>query len=111
MTDSPLYAIAWRDAARRMIAFRSVQLVFFPIILAFAFLATKSASAADSAAKFVIPGWLALYGATGVWLNRFRCPRCGKLFYWRLERRGYLERAKKWRSCRHCGLEQGADSG
>ena len=39
-----------------------------------------------------------------VWVNRFRCPRCGKPYYWRL----HQTRLKNWRDCRHCGLAQGA---
>jgi hypothetical protein len=108
MTDATQNAVAWRDAAGRIVAFRSIQLAICPIILAFAFLSKKSASAANNAAKFAIPAWLALYVGAGVWLNRFRCPRCGKLFYWRLERQGYMDRARRWRSCRHCGLQQGS---
>lgn len=44
--------------------------------------------------------------AAGVWLNRFRCPRCGKLYYWRWELKGYTVREKRWSDCRYCGLHQ-----
>ena len=45
-------------------------------------------------------GWMVAFLVTGVRLNRWRCPRCGKLFC-----------ATKWynksffaRKCAHCGL-------
>jgi hypothetical protein len=107
MTDLGLYAAAWRDRRRRMIIFKCVQIAFFPAVLLAAILPRRYAS--SFLAVFVV--WFLLYLATGVWLNRFRCPRCGKLYYWRLERKGYMDRQRQWRDCRYCGLHQDAEPG
>jgi hypothetical protein len=42
-------------------------------------------------ALFAFLAWILGYVIAGIWLNRFRCPRCGKLYYWRLEWKGALE--------------------
>jgi Transposase zinc-ribbon domain len=104
MTDAGFYAASWRDRSRRMFVFKSAQIAFIPIIIGAAFLSARS-----SLVLLAIPLWLVVYLASAVWLNRFKCPRCGKLYYWRLERKGYLERQRKWRDCRHCGLHQDAE--
>jgi hypothetical protein len=105
MTDVGLYAAAWHDRSRRMLLLKLAQIAFIPIIIACAFLSTRR----PNIALFVVPVWFVAYLIAGVWLNRFRCPRCGQLYYWRLERKGYMERQRKWRDCRHCGLHQDAE--
>jgi hypothetical protein len=78
----------------------------FWVLVIFGFL-----SQADS--RFDLPGrtviltfaaWFVGQMAAGVWLNRFRCPRCENLFYWKWGWK--IEKTKGWRRCRHCGLSQ-----
>lgn len=116
MTYASTYAAAWRDRRRRMVAFKTIQISFFPIVFAAAILAPKYQHADhifDHRFLSAVTAWFVAYMVTGVWLNRFRCPRCGKPYYWRLEWKGALERQRNWRNCRHCGLQQDAmpDSG
>jgi predicted RNA-binding Zn-ribbon protein involved in translation (DUF1610 family) len=87
MIAAESYAAARRDQRRRMLVFKTIQIAFFPIILSAAFLSLSRSLPRQ-------------------WLNRFRCPRCGNLYYWRLQWQGYMDRQKKWRDCRHCGLAQ-----
>ena len=104
MVATDKYAAAWSDRRRRMALFRASQfalLAYFAATLLFA-VATRRQN----------PPWVLLimlpllvgYVAAGVWLNRFRCPRCGKLYYWS----GSFKHPKDWRDCRHCGLKQDA---
>ena len=104
MTDEFRYAAAWRDHSRRMAVFRTIQLLLFPMILGAAFISSKYPCAYQismSQALVAMSTWFLAYMAAGIWLNRFRCPRCGKRYYWRVEWKGAAERQKKWRDCRH----------
>lgn len=107
------YAAAWKDRRLRMAVFRTVQLSGLPVIFVAAYLFNIYRS---KVYLVVTPAWFLGFVAVGVWLNRFRCPRCGKLYYWRLERKPFAERLKahaeeqkRWRDCRHCGLQQDAE--
>ena len=90
-----------------MLAFRTVQISFFPLILV---LAVFSRYRESEPTGVLFVGWFVSYIAAGIWLNRFRCPRCGKLYYWDLRWKESLARyrSKSWRPCRHCGLQQDA---
>lgn len=99
------YAAAWRDRKRRFITY-IIALNSFWLLVIFGFL-----SQANS--RFDLPGrtlilafaaWFVGQMAAGVWLNRFRCPRCGNLFYWKWNWK--REKTRGWRRCRHCGLDQ-----
>ena len=103
VATTPSYDTAWRDRRRRMAVFRSIQIAFIPVIVGAAF---ASRRLSDAMLLLLVATWFVAYMVAGVWLNRFRCPRCGQLYYWRLERKGYIDRLRKWRDCRHCGLEQ-----
>lgn len=98
------YAKAWRDRRRRMIVFKTVQISLFPMILVLWFLSSLHPNWGRVILAF--PAWLVAYLAAGVWLNLFRCPRCGKLYYWRVHLKGYMQRQTRWRDCRYCGLQQ-----
>jgi fatty-acid desaturase len=101
------YAAAWRERRRRIRAFKATQLAFFPILLVAAYVCSKRPSASDEFV-FTIAIWFIGYIVVGVWLNRFRCPRCGNLYYWRVQLKGAMGRQKEWRSCHYCGLPQDA---
>ena len=100
MTETARYEEAWRDRHRRMAAFKFMQYAGLPTILGAPFLHYLS----PRHGLLALPAWFVSYVVAGVWLNRFRCPRCGKLFYFRWE----LKMRKNWRDCRHCGLGEGA---
>ena len=98
------YATAWRDRRRRMAVFKTVQISFFPLVFVLWFLS----SIYPQWGKLIVlfPVWLVAYMIAGIWLNRFKCPRCGKLYYWRVQLKGSFERGMRWRDCHHCGLRQ-----
>jgi hypothetical protein len=103
-SDVARYAAAWQDRKRRMFVFKTVVYgLNLLIIVALVYgSSTRSRSYFWSHYMLLFPAWLVVYMAAGVWLNRFRCPRCGKFYYWTL-----LWRApKNRRDCRHCGLAQ-----
>jgi predicted Zn-dependent protease len=100
------YAAAWRDRKRRFFVFRVVQLSLFALVLALWVVTRKHPYVAPRPVLFGFAVWFISYMAAGVWLNRFRCPRCGKLYYWRWELKGYTERQKRSSDCRYCGLHQ-----
>jgi hypothetical protein len=111
ITEASRYSAAWRDRRRRMVVFRTVQFLLFPIVLGAEFLSSKNPCVGEDSMPpvlFAFLAWILGYVIAGIWLNRFRCPRCGKLYYWRLEWKGALERQKNWRACHHCGLQQDA---
>lgn len=111
MATAEHYNTAWRDRRRRAISFYTLLYSGIPIMLGSVYLCSTGPGAAHilpPEGLLVIPAWLVADLAAGIWLNRFRCPRCGKFFYWRLEWQGYLERQKNSRDCRWCGLHQGA---
>jgi hypothetical protein len=100
------YAAAWRDRKRRFFVFRIIQLSLFALVLALWVVTRKRPYVAPRPVLFGFAVWFISYMAAGVWLNRFRCPRCGKLYYWRWELKGYTDRQKRWSDCRYCGLHQ-----
>jgi hypothetical protein len=94
-----------------MLIFRVVQLLLLPLFLIVAVIQSRvlwPLHMTIAEALTCLLTWFIAYYAAGIWLNRFRCPRCGRLYYWRLERKGYMDRQRKWRDCRHCGLTQDA---
>jgi hypothetical protein len=108
-TAASRYSAAWRDRKRRMVVFKTVQFLFFPMVLGARFISSKNPCAGQrsmSPAPLAFLVWFLGYILVGIWLNRLRCPRCGKLYDWRLECKGALERQKNWRNCHHCGLQQ-----
>jgi hypothetical protein len=105
MTEEERYAAAWQDRPRRLVLFRTMQIALIPMMIGLIYLyGSRRATLLNASVVVLIP--LCLYGIVGVWLNRFRCPRCGGLYYWNPRRRGYLQRQRAWRDCRHCGLKQ-----
>jgi hypothetical protein len=98
------YAEAWRDRRRRMVVFKTVQLSLLPMIPVLWYLSSMYPTRQLPILAF--PAWFIAYMAAGLWLNRFRCPRCGKLYYWRAQLKGSVQRQTRWRDCRYCGLQQ-----
>ena len=98
------YAAAWRDRRRRMAVFRTAQVSFLPVLLVPCVMYGEYVPARVEFSFF--GGYFLAYMAAGIWLNRFRCPRCGKLYYWRPKWKGSVERDKRWRDCHYCGLQQ-----
>jgi hypothetical protein len=105
--DAARYAAAWQDRSRRMLVFKAAQFAFFVMVIGFAYLSSIH-SRVEINPLLPLSAWYAVYTVAGVWLNRFRCPRCDKLYYWRLQWKGSLERQKNWRDCHYCGLAQDA---
>lgn len=98
------YAKAWRDRRRRMIVFKTAQISFFPLILVLWFVSSRHPD--WGRVILAVPAWFVAYMAAGVWLNLFRCPRCGRLYYWRVQLKGYTQRQARSRDCHYCGLQQ-----
>jgi hypothetical protein len=100
------FAAAWKDRKRRYLTYVVALNSFWVLVL------LGILSQADS--RFDLPGkavflsfasWFVVQMAAGVWLNRFRCPRCASLFYW-ARWTWKIEERKNPRNCRHCGLPQ-----
>jgi hypothetical protein len=100
-SEIELYAAAWKDRKRRFLTYVVVlNSIWVLVLLGFA-------SRFDLSGKTVVLAfatWFVGQVAAGVWLNRFRCPRCGKFFYWKWSWK--IEKKKAWRRCRHCDLNQ-----
>jgi predicted RNA-binding Zn-ribbon protein involved in translation (DUF1610 family) len=101
------YAQAWRSRRRRIVIFKTIQISFFAVIFVVWYL--SSIHPQWRRLILALPAWFIAYMAAGLWLNRFRCPRCGKLYYWRAQLKGSRQRQMKWRHCRYCGLQQDQD--
>ena len=101
-----LYVAAWRDRRRRFFVFNTVQFSFFALMFILFIVAQKHPYVSSRVVLLVFGSWFISYIAAGVWLNRFRCPRCRKLYYWRWDVKGSVERQKRWRDCHYCGLQQ-----
>lgn len=101
-SEAERYAAAWRERRRRMYVYIAelhsfwilmvlpLPLAYFGVHITFWYLA-------------VYPIWFVGNIAAGVYVNRFRCPRCRGFFYWSWK----LRRRASRRSCRQCGLAQG----
>ncbi len=100
------YATAWRDRRRRFFVFKTVQFSFFALMFILFIVTRKHPYESSRVMLLVFAAWFISYMAAGVWLNRFRCPRCGKFYYWRWELKGSVERQRRWRDCHYCGLRQ-----
>jgi predicted Zn-dependent protease len=100
------YAAAWRDRRRRFLVLKATQLSFFALLVALLIVTRRHPYVAPRPVLLGFAAWFIAYMVAGAWLNRFRCPRCGKLYYWRWELKGYTEREKRWTDCRYCGLHQ-----
>src|ERR1700730_17600995 len=107
MTEEERYATAWRDRRRRLWLFRAMQIALIPMMIGLIHLyGSQRATLLNVSVVILVP--LGLYVIVGAWLNRFRCPRCGGLYYWNRQWKGYLHWQRDWRDCRHCGLKQDA---
>ncbi len=95
-----VYAAAWKDRKRPLVVFRTVQIMGIPVIIGAAYESSKW----GRSALIAVPVWFFVYVLVGIWLNRFRCPRCAKLFFWRFPPETVTQ--STWRECRHCGLRQ-----
>jgi len=97
------YAAAWKDRKRRFLTYVVALNSFWVIVLpGFLSQADPRFDLSGRTLLMEIAAWFVAQTAAGVWLNRFRCPRCGNLFYFTWK----MERAKNRRACRHCGLVQ-----
>ena len=106
------YERAWRDRKRRMVVFKTTQIAGIGVIFGVLFWMWRESSVSNPPALrplLLIPVWYLTYIIAGIWLNRFHCPRCGRLFYWRVQLKGALERQRRWRQCCYCGLLQDTD--
>lgn len=104
VSDAERYAAAWRDRRRRFIVYVAEMNAFWILIcgpLIFPKLLPERYI-------LVFPAWFVGNIVAGVWLNRFRCPRCGNFYYWKWDWKWEFKRSKNWRDCRHCGLAQDA---
>jgi hypothetical protein len=104
ISETERYAAAWKDRRRRFLIYWAESYSLFFILIA---LALPRWFPDSSKYTLLLPAWFVGYIAAGVWLNRFRYPRCGNLFYWKWTWK--IERAKDWRACRHCGLKQDSE--
>ena len=108
-SEAERYAAAWRDRKRRFVIY-VVALNSFWILVLFGFLSQIdgrfNVSGRTVLVAFTV--WFVGQIAAGVWLNRFRCPGCGNLFYWKWSWK--IEKTRGWRRCRHCGLSQDSTS-
>ncbi len=82
VSDSEWYTAAWRDRKRRFLTC-VLALNSFWILVLFGFLSQISErfNASGRTLLLAFAVWFVGQIAAGVWLNRFRCPGCGNLFY------------------------------
>ena len=57
-----------------------VALTYVPGVLSIALLSQATGVSADGLFIWITGAWLAGFVAAGVYLLRYRCPRCGNLF-------------------------------
>jgi hypothetical protein len=91
MTGRSGYLAAWQDRRRRMAVLKAIQFSFFLIPMTGWVTSSKYPTVYQRWGRQVLlafPAWFLAYIAAGVWLNRFRCPGCGKLYYWILQWKG-----------------------
>jgi hypothetical protein len=106
MSEIDQYAAAWKDRKRRFLVYVVALSSFWIFVLLSQ--ADRRFDLPERTVLLVFVTWFVAQLAAGIWLNRFRCPRCGKLFYWNWSWK--IEKTKDWRSCRHCGLRQDSSS-
>jgi hypothetical protein len=105
VSETERYAAAWKDRRRRFLVYVLVLNSFWILVL-FGILSQVNPHF-DLPGKTVVlafAAWFLGQLAAGVWLNRFYCPRCGNLFYWKWSWK--IEMTREWRRCRNCGLMQ-----
>jgi hypothetical protein len=100
MTD---YAELWQEYRRRRNLLLFAFVGYIPAVALTEILTTWMFKTATP--PFVVAfSWMAFYAVAGIRLQRFKCPRCSRLFF-----------AKWWyhnmfaRGCVHCGLPKYAD--
>src|SRR5579863_5691253 len=99
MTEASRYSAAWQDRKRRVAVFRTAQLLFLPLVGGAAFVCAKNPGAYNMSmlrSPFPVLAWFSGYLVADIWLNRFRCPRCGDLYFWKLE---WMRRFWPQKSC------------
>lgn len=117
MTDvAQRYAAAWRDRRLRMFVFKlAMPVMILGMLLSSRLLAGSLPPPSDRTARLIwvlalFSFWMSIYAGVGIWLNRFRCPRCGGRYYWKWtwppSWKDHQEQAQRWQDCRHCGLHQ-----
>ncbi len=109
ISDAARYAAAWKDRRLRFFVYVTelYSLVIFIAVPLLCQAVPRLYRYVPDGYIWVFPAWFVGNMVVGVWLNRFRCPRCGNFFYWNWTWK--VERAKNWRACRHCGLLQDSE--
>jgi hypothetical protein len=102
------YEAAWRDFRKRSIILWAAALGYVPgmAFISIAIVLPLSALTGIKPDNIVLPVavcWLATIVITGFYRSLFRCPRCGKEFFW-----GSWFVNSFARKCMHCGLRKWA---
>ena len=98
------YLRSWRDLRRREVLFWLVVLSYAPGILLIIWIMTEiHDDVHEHMFAFLSAAWIAAFVAAAAYRQRFRCPRCGQLFFRRLI--GYDPDSRK---CLSCGLPRWA---
>lgn len=97
MTEDQRYAAAWQSLRARRWTLGILILACLPVVLGARILP-------EGPVQVSVAGiWMALFAASIVWMAAFRCPRCGRFFWWTWTRRNPF--AMK---CLHCGTPVGS---
>lgn len=98
LNDDQRYATAWRSLRTRRWVLGILVLAGLPVVM------VSLRLLPEGPGQVAIAGsWMALFTASMIWMAAFRCPRCGRFFWWTWTRRNPF--AQK---CLHCGTPTGS---
>lgn len=98
MHDEQRYAEAWRSLRTRRWVLGLLVIACLPVVVGAVRLLPEGPMQAS-----VASAWMALFASSAIWLASFRCPKCGRFFWWTWTRRNPF--AMK---CLHCGTPVGS---
>jgi hypothetical protein len=98
MNDDQRYAAAWRSLRTRRWTLGLLVVACLPVVVGALRLFPEGPIQASIAGA-----WMASFAVSMIWLAAFRCPRCGRFFWWTWTRRNPFAQR-----CLHCGTASGS---
>lgn len=97
-SDELRYAAAWRSLRTRRWTLGILALFCLPVVMGAVHLLPQGPLQASVAGM-----WMALFAASMIWMASFRCPKCGRFFWWTWTRRNPFTM-----KCLHCRTPVGS---